>query len=513
MFLMASLKHSKNCFNDQSLGFIILHFPFSLSILYNIVLISGIKWKGNDMNMDVSSFVKAFNEYEPGENLVVSRNQSFALRKDQDYLSYAKILSCAAESLKSLANSDVSSDQDNLLKLMVSLSNLRDELDSAMTLCLPLLNKSVSVFSNKFFDSFCKSRLRSKKESQIFPYYIKLSDTLKKHVLCFLSQRDLARFSSVDKSANKMLSESSDFWEEWRGKISPSYKISVKTDMNGLKVSTSERSPKEAVLCEVEFAQWFHLLNTASISCSKPEYSESKTDVFKLLDDLFVSLFEKKMTFFYEKKIHMASKYKELIQILSNNAQSILEISCISRKILLPSTINLLKDLHSIHLVECHLSELPNLILPNLTSLILRFNFLTSLPRIDLPKIDTLILCGNNFTSIPSSIFKLSTLTYLDFSANHIMNLPIEIANLNSLQIVNLEHNELTRIPNTIGKIKSLEKFYLGNNRLTCIPEEISQLKNLKTLTLHGNPGLSLDIFAIRGIPVVHYDPDIESLV
>ncbi|XP_036752777.1 extracellular matrix protein 2 isoform X1 [Manis pentadactyla] len=115
---------------------------------------------------------------------------------------------------------------------------------------------------------------------------------------------------------------------------------------------------------------------------------------------------------------------------------------------------------------------------------------LTHIPPLMAPQITSLELIGNPITSVPDEAFNgLPNLERLDLSKNNITSAgmgPKAFKLLNKLMRLNLDGNKLVEIPSKLPS--TLEELKINENNLQAIDEErLSDLNQLVTLELEGN--------------------------
>ncbi|KAK2490061.1 hypothetical protein MC885_021275 [Smutsia gigantea] len=115
---------------------------------------------------------------------------------------------------------------------------------------------------------------------------------------------------------------------------------------------------------------------------------------------------------------------------------------------------------------------------------------LTHIPPLVAPQITSLELVGNPITSVPDEAFNgLPNLERLDLSKNNITSAgmgPKAFKLLNKLMRLNLDGNNLVEIPSELPS--TLEELKINENNLQAINEErLSDLNQLVTLELEGN--------------------------
>ena len=167
------------------------------------------------MDVNFSSFIKTLSSYEPDAQISVNKNESYSLEKNSAILTNAKILETAARCLQSLQNSIVPSDQEKLVTLISGLETFRQELARSYEKCCDVLQGSMNELSEMMPRFSSRSRLSRNQTPFYFYKFFSLSKFIQFKVIFYLGDRDLARFSSVNKLTNKMLSNSSDFWPQW----------------------------------------------------------------------------------------------------------------------------------------------------------------------------------------------------------------------------------------------------------------------------------------------------------
>lgn len=126
-------------------------------------------------------------------------------------------------------------------------------------------------------------------------------------------------------------------------------------------------------------------------------------------------------------------------------------------------------SLIKLYLHDNELVVLPSEIelLKNLKDLSLENNKLSSLPK-EIGKLESLerLHChGNLIVSLPSEIGQLEKLTRLFLSDNKIASLPPEIGSLNNLQWLSLDNNQLTSLPSEFGCLTKLGWCSLESNK------------------------------------------------
>lgn len=120
-------------------------------------------------------------------------------------------------------------------------------------------------------------------------------------------------------------------------------------------------------------------------------------------------------------------------------------------------------------------------------------------------KILTIILTNRDLEAIPSSIGKLTTLTYLDFSRNYLCELPEEIKMLTKLGEINLTDNNFSSIPSVLFEFEDLRAIRLNGNFIHRLDNGIFTRTNfplLRILDLSNNylTQIPLSLIEFKGL-------------
>ena len=134
------------------------------------------------------------------------------------------------------------------------------------------------------------------------------------------------------------------------------------------------------------------------------------------------------------------------------------------------------QNLKSLHLTNCKLEELPQLLIetaPHLEELDVSCNKIAKLSEhiSKLTKLTKLVLSFNRFQILPVSVGKLDKLEVLQCNNNHLTGIPSSLSDLSqSLEVLILDENkiELSGLPNSIvDLLKKLKRFSFKKNPLT----------------------------------------------
>jgi len=107
---------------------------------------------------------------------------------------------------------------------------------------------------------------------------------------------------------------------------------------------------------------------------------------------------------------------------------------------------------------------------------------------------------------IPDTLFKLTSLNYLEISDTTLSNLPPHIGKLTNLLNLALHRNQITEIPQDINNLSKLKFMDVSFNRLSVLPSEFT-MPQLHTLNLSNNELTSLpDFTGMTGLSTVHID-------
>ena len=142
----------------------------------------------------------------------------------------------------------------------------------------------------------------------------------------------------------------------------------------------------------------------------------------------------------------------------------------------LPPMVAQSRELHTLVIARCGLTELPTALLelPSLATLDAGRNELTSLPEVRAKHLKVIRAPFNRLGALPASLAKSRMLTELEFAHNEIVDLPDGLADL-PLEIVHLEHNHIRALPAAWSKLASrgglLQEFRLEHNRLEKVPD------------------------------------------
>ncbi|KAB1160470.1 leucine-rich repeat domain-containing protein [Tenacibaculum aiptasiae] len=157
----------------------------------------------------------------------------------------------------------------------------------------------------------------------------------------------------------------------------------------------------------------------------------------------------------------------------------------------IPSGINLLKNLTSLHLSFNKLKTFPIQVtkLTALEKLTISNNKIEHIPVeiSSLINLKYLNLNGNKLESIPKEIGLLTNLKDLNLGSNKFSNLPQSFSNLKVLEDIKLNYNKFTSIPDSIFSIQSLKILDFSNNKINTLNQSISKLKNLESFDIRFN--------------------------
>lgn len=171
----------------------------------------------------------------------------------------------------------------------------------------------------------------------------------------------------------------------------------------------------------------------------------------------------------------------------------------------LPSTFGELVGLKEVDLSTNQFTELPDVnLLKNVHTLKLVDNGLTELPASSgqLTSLRSLNASENRISEIHEEFFTLTNLTELKLICNELTTVPPYISNLLSLKVLALDQNMLEELPTEIGEMPSLSIFSIADNYLNDLPNSIAQLRTLSQLKVDGNPLKKLPAGIVGGSAV-----------
>jgi Leucine-rich repeat (LRR) protein len=155
----------------------------------------------------------------------------------------------------------------------------------------------------------------------------------------------------------------------------------------------------------------------------------------------------------------------------SDNITNIVENMCnifmginINNRFRLSNNINLLKNLQSINLSECDITQLPN-----------QFYLLNNLKEIN--------LSNNKISKLSTKIGNFPQLTNLNLSTNNIIVFPEEIGKLTSLTELNITANDTRYIPSSIWLLTQLKELNISTTKLCELPHKNIQSDVILTIS------------------------------
>eukprot|EP00775_Hariotina_reticulata_P002001 gene2001-2323_t len=163
-----------------------------------------------------------------------------------------------------------------------------------------------------------------------------------------------------------------------------------------------------------------------------------------------------------------------------------LELSGTPNLTSLPSSINVMHQLHELLVTNCGLTELPDGIgsLPLLRTLIGKVNK----PVLCKPELHTLNVSKNKLTELPDALVGAGELHVLNVGFNQLQELPGCLVKLPKLSSLIASHNSITQLPMGISKLSLLTDLQMSHCSLTAVPQELADAPKLKVLVLDPNP-------------------------
>ncbi|XP_069021730.1 immunoglobulin superfamily containing leucine-rich repeat protein 2-like [Embiotoca jacksoni] len=150
------------------------------------------------------------------------------------------------------------------------------------------------------------------------------------------------------------------------------------------------------------------------------------------------------------------------------------------------------------HIAECssrYLSEVPDGLPPNVTTVSLSANKITLIPLgsfDDVTRVTTLWMAHNEIVCVEQgALLPLVHLRYFDISYNKIVDFPWEdLQNLTALGLLKMNHNEMVNLPrDAFSNLRDLRSIRLDNNHFVTIAEgTFDGLVSLSHLQIHSNP-------------------------